>query len=238
MPGLRAGGGSGSEEMDVLIDPVINATLHSDLPIWIQYLASLSGLSGLVALLALALSYRKKPEIKCSNIRYLILGNSSPKNPSNTYIFPYLTFSNIGNRTGIVETLKLELELESGFVLTYFAYIEPMKPSYLKPENEIPKGYERPVHSFAIPPESSKSKSILFANNNTFRFIKGSYTLKVFYRLSKDNDFIECSKRHIRLDRDLGPEEWPVSSDPLGTSDVFDFPLMNINTAIKLYLYP
>ncbi|GEM_PF-2259865 len=223
--------------------PSINATLHSDLPYWAQFLASFAGLSGIVALFAtgIAIWYNhfRGPIIKCSNIRYLLLSNGeSGRTEYSASIYPQLNFTNIGSKIGTIETLKLELVTEEGLIFEFVPYIDNMDLRFLQEGNDLPAAFESPLYSFTIPSGASVPKKILFVNTSDFNFVRSTYLLKVFYNVSGSEEFQLCSQRRIRLNQNIAQNQWLVSIDPLGTTEFFEFPPRRVVTQVRLELNP
>lgn len=227
----------------IILAPTINATLHSDLPYWAQFLASFAGLSGIIALFATAFAiwynHLRGPIIKCSNIRYLLLNSSDlHRTGYSASIFPQLNFTNIGSRSGTIETLKLELVTEEGFVLEFVPYIDNMELRFLQEGHNLPPAFDSPLHSFTIAPGASMPKRILFVNTSGFNFIRSTYLLRVFYNTSGTDEFLLCSQRRIRLNQDIERTRWLVSFDPLGTAEFFEFPLQRVVIQLRIELNP
>ncbi len=192
----------------------------------------------LISIFALALSVinmyliNRGPKIKCSKITYLMIGDGKLDSSGNifcgTFINPHLTFSNVGSRTGIIETLKIELELEDGSKLGYAPAIEPMKIEYLADglNHPAPKAYEAPVTSFSLKAGESIFKNILFKNEIRSNVLKkGKYILRVYYRMAGESGFLQCSERKIWITEDLyklfGDRPFHVTNQPLLEPDEY-----------------
>ncbi len=195
----------------------INGSLHSDLPIGLQYLASLSGLSGIAALIAILISHFRGPEIVCSAFRFLQLVNSS----NGSMICTTLLMSNRGPKSGLVNTMFISLKREQNAQIEIFI---PFIDGIIGRNEQVPAASERPVNPFVVESDSTISKTIYFANQQNFRFQKGIYNLDLYALMADKKKAVKLSTRRVELERDLTENEWIGSVDPLGLDEVFKIP--------------
>jgi len=191
----------------------------SDLPLWAQYLSSLSGLSGVIALITIWYNYWRGPDIKCSAFRSIQLVNSG----NGTMIGTSLVFTNTGYRSGVIDRIAISLEPWHSGGDQRLLYL-PLIEGFVAEREGFPSPQDRPVNPFSVESKSTISKWIYFANQENRRFIRGNYILKLYCRLGDDRTFKLLSERSIQLGRDLTDAEWMWAVDPLGNDTVFSIP--------------
>lgn len=183
-----------------------------------------SAFSPIIALLALFFSlyhdYWRGPIIRCSAIRQIMLANLN--NASGVYL--PLVFTNSGSNTGTIEMVAVVLEkMQSNSNCDkqiYVPYIDNFNFHEFRERKEFPEAIENPFHEFAVSPNASIIKNILFACHADFRFNKGTYEVKIFYKLSIDDKYKKGVSKTIKIDHDFGINAWQASTDPFGTSEI------------------
>lgn len=180
-------------------------------------------LSLIISVMAFALSgfsfwwaNMRGPKIFCSLPRYLTLGQHG----NGGLLGMWITFSNKGSTTGIIESiLVLFNELSGGHKEPFSAYNEDYDA---RNPDITPSAIDRPLLPFAIEPKASVTKKILFVNpkeNINFRFKKGDYLLEVYCSLSGKKKFHLYSKRKIRINEDIEIGHALTTFDIIGTDD-------------------
>lgn len=211
----------------VLAKDVIENMPNSDLPIWAQFLSTLSGLSGIVALVVLLHSHLSGPNIKCSAFRHLLIGHID----NNSLIGTTLLFTNFSLKSGAINTMFITLQRQSDEneqMLIYYPYTEGLDPNHI-PEgldpNHIPFNYASKLSlPFMLPSNSSATKDFLFLSQKDFKFKKGKYIMNLYCRLAEEKKNKKLSTRIIDLQEDIEDNSFLTTVDPLGTDEVFTLP--------------
>jgi hypothetical protein len=152
------------------------------------------------------------PRIICANNRIFSLAQTR----DGAIIGLWLTFSNIGSTTGVVESLFLILDsIPYTSTKEFIAYNEGFDPSVLNP---VP-ATKRPVLPFAIKSGESTIKQILFTNQG-FIFKKGIYQLRVYCILSNENRARQSTTKRLKLIEDFEDGRVNTSIEPIATEEI------------------
>jgi hypothetical protein len=139
------------------------------------------------------------PRIICANNRMILIARSQ----DGAFIGLWLTFSNIGTATGVIESLFLTLkDKQNDLIDGFIAYNEGFDPAKLDPQPATAK----PMLPFAIRAGESVTKQILFTNDS-FKFKKGVYQLITYQMLSTENRAKQCSIKELEIIEDFSDGE-------------------------------
>jgi hypothetical protein len=164
--------------------------------------------------------YLRGPKISCDKIRYILLGNTI----ENAIIGLWLTFSNVGSSTGVIESIFILLRDPLNDQITPFiAYSK----DFDEDDPKVGSPFEKPVPPVALSPNSSIDMKILFVNeeNNDFKFSAKEYFLNVYLMESGKEKANLCVNRHIKLSEEMEIDKPKVTIDPTGTEKILEIPL-------------
>jgi hypothetical protein len=142
----------------------------------------------------------------------------------NAAIGLWLTFSNVGTSTGVIESIFVLLrEVSCDSIISFPTFNEGFNHIDLKP---VPAP-ERPVLPFAIKAGESVQKKILFATPiDGFKFVENSkYILSLYIQMADQQRAIQCTKKELIIVEKLEAGRVNASMVPLAIDKPIEIPV-------------